>query len=300
VDANREAYVTGSTISQVFYTSQDAYQVYPTGYFAQGFITQFDGFGHFIHSTLLGSLGDTAFNAIALNAAGEVFVGGATNASSFPQNGPVVPHPTAGIVAKLSPDLNRLFYSRQEGIKVDGVALRESVPAVTATQIFSTGTEYFDIQDPRAFVDELNDDMEYTQLRNYWTGIQYINIESGAPTASQISPGWLSAQWAFDLQPATNGDPVNAKVFWIRNRWKSNQYLNIESGSLQSSAIGAGWLSARWTLERINGTINGTNVYRIRNVWQPDKCLNVESGALRASPVEPGWWSSWWVFDRVF
>jgi hypothetical protein len=296
VDANREAYVTGSTISQVFYTSQGAYQVYPTGYFAQGFITQFDGFGHFIHSTLLGSLGDTAFNAIALNAAGEVYVGGTTNASSFPQNGPVVPHPTAGIVAKLSPDLSTLLYSKQEGIQVNGVALHESVPAVTATQIFSTGTEYFNVQDPRAFVDELNDDTQYTRLRNYWIGDQYINVESGAPKTSQVAPGWWSAQWVFELQPPIFGAPADSKAFWIRNRWKPNEYLNIQSGSLQSSAIGQYWLSARLTLE----PINGTNLYRIRNVWQPDKCLNIESGIRSASPVEPGWWSSWWVFDRVF
>jgi Beta-propeller repeat len=296
VNANREAYVTGLTNSQVFYTSQGAYQVYPIGYYAQGFITQLDGFGHFIHSTLLGSNGDTAFNTVALNAAGEVYVGGATTAASFPQNGPVVAHPTAGIIAKLSPDLSTLFYSRQEGIQVNGVALQESVPAVTSTQIFSTGTEYFDVQDPRAFVTKLNDDIEYTRLRNYWIGDQYINIESGAAKTSQIAPGWLSAQWEFDLQPTTNGDPAGAKVFWIRNRGNSDQYLNIESGNLQSSPIGPGWLSARWTLE----PINGTNLYRIRNVWQPDKCLNIESGALRASPVEPDWWSSWWVFDRVF
>jgi len=98
------------------------------------------------------------------------------------------------------------------------------------------------------------------------------------------------------LQPPIFGAPADSKAFWIRNRWKPNEYLNIQSGSLQSSAIGQYWLSARWTLE----PINGTNLYRIRNVWQPDKCLNIESGILSASPVEPGWWSSWWVFDRVF
>jgi hypothetical protein len=146
----------------------------------------------------------------------------------------------------------------------------------------------------------LADDPEYTGLRSYWTGVQYINIESGAPTATQIELGWLSAEWEFDLQPTTNGDPAGAKVFWIRNRSKPDQYLNIESGTLQSTPIGPGWLSARWTLEPVNGTLAGTIVYRIRSVWQPDKLLNVESGTLGASPADPGWWSAWWVFDRVF
>ena len=295
VDASREAYVTGLTRSQVFYTSQGAYQVYPVGIDAQGFITQLDGFGHFIHSTLLGGLGNTAFNAIALNAAGEVYVGGSTTAASFPQNGPVVAHPTAGIIAKLSPDLSTLFYSRQEGVQVNGVALHESVPAVTVTQIFSAGTEYFD-DAPRAFADELNDDQEYTRLRNYWITDQYINIQSGAAKTSQIAPGWWSAQWVFELQAPTNGDPGGTKVFRIRNRWITDQFLNIESGTLQSSPAGPGWLSARWTLE----PVNGTNLYRIRNVWQPSRYLNIESGTLTASPIEPGWWSAWWTFDRVF
>jgi hypothetical protein len=200
------------------------------------------------------------------------------------------------MIAKLPPDLTAVYYSAQEGFEVNGLALRETVRSVTPTQIYSTGAAAVNNSNSQAFVAIVADDSEYTYLRNYWTGIQYINIESGAPTASQISPGWLSAQWEFDLQPATNGDPAGAKVFWIRNRWKSNQYLNVESGNLQSTPIGPGWLSARWTLE----PINGTNLYRIRNVWQPDKCLNIESGTLSASPVEPGWWSSWWVFDRVF
>jgi hypothetical protein len=295
VNANREAYVTGRTSSQVFYTSAGAYQPYPSGPFAQGFVTQFDGFGHFIHSTLIGSNGDTFFNSIAVNAAGQVYVAGSTSASTFPSNGPPVGS-LPGIIAKLPPDLTTVYYSAEEGFEVNGLALRETVPSVTPAQIYSTGAAAFNNLDSQVFVGILADDAEYTHLRNYWTGNQYINIESGAPTASQIGPGWLSAQWEFDLQPTTNGDPANAKIFWIRNRWKSNQYLNIESGNLQSTSIGPGWLSARWLLE----PINGTNVYRIRNVWQPDKCLNVESGTLRASPVEPGWWSSWWVFDRVF
>lgn len=296
VNAKRQAYVTGTTESQVFYTSQNAYQRYPVGAFAQGFITQFDGFGHFINSTLLGSTGDTSLSAIALNAAGEVYVGGGTLAASFPQNGPVDANPSAGIIAKFSPNLQTLAYSRQEGSLVTGVALQENVPAVTPTQIFSTGTTYFDTDYPGAFALALGDDQQYTRLRNNWVTDQYINIESGVAKTSQAGPGWLSAQWEFDLQPATNGDPVGAKVFLIRNRWKPDQYLNIESGSLRSSIIGPGWLSARWSLE----PINGANVYRIRNVWQPDRCLNIESGSLLASPVEPGWWSAWWTFDRVF
>jgi hypothetical protein len=296
VDANREAYITGHTSSALFPVRTGGYQTVPVWSGPEAFVTKLNGYGDFIYSTLLGGYGDTFGSSISLNAAGEVYVGGSTLSTSFPgAAGPLTPNPRAGFLSKFSTDLSTLLYTAIQGTEVHGVAVSENPPGVTSSQIYTAGFQNI-FSDPGAFVDKLNDDMEFTRLRNYWRADQYINIESGVAKTSQIAPGWLSAQWEFDLQPTTNGDPAGAKVFWIRNRWKSNQYLNIESGSLQSSAIGPSWLSARWTLE----PINGSNVYRIRNVWQPDKCLNIESGGLRASPVEPGWWSSWWVFDRVF
>ena len=295
VDANGEAYVTGHTSSSLFPIRTGGYQTVPVWSGPEAFVTKLDGRGDFIYSTLLGGYGDTFASSISLNAAGEVYIGGSTSAINFPGAGPLAPNPRAGFVAKFSTDLSTLLYTTPQGTEVHGVAASETLPGVTPSQIYTAGFQNIG-SDAAAFVDKLNDDMEYTRLRNYWIGDQYINIESGVAKTSQVDPGWLSAQWEFDLQPTTNGDPAGAKVFWIRNRWKSNQYLNIESGSLQSSAIGPGWLSARWTLE----SINGANLYRIRNVWQPDKCLNIESGILSASAVEPGWWSSWWVFDRVF
>jgi len=295
VDANREAYVTGHTSSALFPVRTGGYQTVPVWSGPEAFVTKLDGRGDFLYSTLLGSYGDTFASSIALNAAGEVYIGGNTSSTTFPGLGPLIPNPTTGFLAKFSSDLSTLLYTTEQGTAVNGVALSETLAAVTPSQIYTAGFQNIN-SDGTAFVDKVNDDIQYTRLRNYWRGDQYINIESGAAKSSQISPGWLSAQWEFDLQPTTNGDPVGAKVFWIRNRWKANQYLNIESGSLQSTQIGPGWLSARWVLE----PINGRNVYRIRNVWQPDKCLNIESGALRASPIEPGWWSAWWVFDRVF
>jgi len=290
VNANREAYVTGYTSSVLFPVRTGGYQTAFVWSGAEAFVTKLDGRGDFLYSTLLGSYGDTSASSIALNAAGEVYIGGNTSATSFPGAGPLTPNPRAGFVSKFSTDLSTLLSTTPQGTEVDGVAVSETLPGVTPSQIYTAGFQNIN-SDAAAFVDKLIDDQQYTRLRNYWIGDQYINIESGAAKTSQIAPGWLSAQWEFDLLPATG-----MKVFLIRNRWKSNQYLNIESGTLLSSAIEAGWLSARWTLE----SINGTNLYRIRNVWQSDKCLNIESGALQASRVEPGWWSSWWVFDRVF
>jgi hypothetical protein len=294
VNANREAYVTGNTSGVMFPVRTGGYQTAPVWSGPEAFVTKLDGRGDFLYSTLLGSYGDTRASSIALNAAGEVYVGGVTSSTTFPGAGPLTLNPTAGFLSKFSTDLSTLLYTAVQGTGVNGVAVSETLAAVTPSQIYTAGYQNI-YSDGAAFIDKVNDDIEYSHLRNYWKGDQYINIESGAAKSSQISPGWLSAQWEFDLQPTTNGDPVGAKVFWIRNRWKANQYLNIESGGLQSTPIGPGWLSARWVLE----PVNGSNVYRIRNVWQPNKCLNIESGALLASPIEPGWWSAWWVFDHV-
>jgi hypothetical protein len=72
-------------------------------------------------------------------------------------------------------------------------------------------------------------------------------------------------------------------VFWLQNRWKPNAYLNVESGTIQSTPIGPGWPSARWTFEQVPGT----GLYLIRNVWQRNEYLNIESGALTAGPIQP-------------
>jgi hypothetical protein len=120
----------------------------------------------------------------------------------------------------------------------------------------------------------------FQRLRNYSVQNQYINIEAGAVAVSTIGLGWLSAQWTIIAQVPVAGDPPGQFVYWIQNRWKPDQYLNVESGSIQSSPIAPGWLSARWTFE----PISGTNVFQIHNVWQPDKYLNTANGVLTAGP----------------
>ena len=35
----------------------------------------------------------------------------------------------------------------------------------------------------------------------------------------------------------------------IRNRWKTDQYLNVERGRLESGPIQSGWHSAMWVME---------------------------------------------------
>ena len=207
VNANREAYVTGHTSSALFPLRTGGYQTVPVWSGPEAFATKLDGRGDFIYSTLLGSYGgDTFASSIALNAAGEVYIGGNTSSTTFPGTVPLTLNPTAGFLSKFSTDLSTLLYTTPQGTEVRGVAVSETVPGVTPSQIYTAGFQNIN-SDAAAFVDKLNDDMEYTRLRNYWIGDQYINIESGVAKTSQVGPGWLSAQWEFDLQPATYGDP---------------------------------------------------------------------------------------------
>lgn len=300
VDANGIAYVAGVTVNPSFPTSAGAYQRQPTGAYSQGFIMEADDAGDCLRATLIGSNGDTVLDSIALNAAGEVYVSGNTKATTFPGNGPLFPHPTAGLIMKFTPDLGTLLYSRQEGMQVNGVTITESVPTVSAANVYTVGTEVLDPAHggpPKAHYAVLADDVQNVRIRNYWKPDEYINVESGVPDAGPIFSGWLSAQWTLEQQAPVYGDPVNTPVFWIHNVWKPDEYLNVENGGLESTAIAPGWLSARWVMEPVGG---GTNLYRIRNVWKQDLYLNNQNGALAATDVTPGWWSAMWTMERVY
>jgi hypothetical protein len=293
VNANNEVYLSGVTESQVFPVQTGAYQPYPSGPYSQAFVTKLDTLGHFIYSTYLGSNGDTAAKSIALSSSNEVYIAGTTQATTFPGNGPITP--PAGFFSKFSPDLSEILYSRQIGVQAQSITVAEDIPAVTPAKVYVAGET--DRNSGVSYVDRLTDDYYLSRLRNFWITDRYINTESGSAQVSQIGPGWWSAEWDFEQQPAVPGDPGGAKVFVIRNRWHSDQLLNIAAGHIQSTPVPPTLLSARWTLEPIAGH---PNVYRIRNVFVPADCLNIESGTLQASPVEPGWWSSWWTVERVF
>ncbi len=126
--------------------------------------------------------------------------------------------------------------------------------------------------------------------------------------------------------------------FRIHNRWRTDQYLNIEVGYPQSSPIQASWWSALWVIEPVPGTafvrfnnrwkpgeylniehglgvspiqdswwsamwsmepVAGANgIYRIRNAWKQDEFLNVEAGHLQCSPIQGTWWSAMWSFEQ--
>ncbi len=149
VDSGGNAYVTGFTDSADFPVTSGAYQTHfggdtgdgpsPTG---DAFVTKFDPNGKLVWSTFLGGSQDDAAGAIALDAAGDVVVAGATVSSNFPTtptgyqrsygggSGPFTVSPQGYVtinsgdafVAKLDPTGAKLLASTYLGGSGDDVA----------------------------------------------------------------------------------------------------------------------------------------------------------------------------------
>ena len=81
----------------------------------------------------------------------------------------------------------------------------------------------------------------------------------------------------------------------IKNRWKSNQHINIESGSISSSTIQPGWHSAQWTVE----SVPGTSFVKFKNRRKSNQYIHIENGKLESSTIQTGWHSAQWTVEKV-
>ncbi len=117
-DAAGNAYVAGTTSSENFPVA-NALQA-ASGGFADAFVFKLDANGNtFLYSTYLGGLGTDQARAIDIDAAGNAFVTGSTNASNFPVVNALKPNFTGfnadAFVTKLSADGASLVYSTYLG-----------------------------------------------------------------------------------------------------------------------------------------------------------------------------------------
>lgn len=159
-------YLTGATISYDFPTRRALQPYYVPGYdfdyglLPDAFITKLDATGRtLVFSTYLGSYGSDAGNAIAVDAAGNVYVAGFTganhSATDFPFVNPLPlaarlrpnPYATTGVVVKLSPDGARLLYSTPLGGVGYGDQLNDLV-VDAAGRIYVIGTAGADYDFP--------------------------------------------------------------------------------------------------------------------------------------------------------
>ncbi|MDB5539346.1 MAG: hypothetical protein JWQ89_1073 [Devosia sp.] len=78
----------------------------------------------------------------------------------------------------------------------------------------------------------------------------------------------------------------------IGSRWIASTFINSESGLPDSTTILLDWLSARWTLDPVEG-----GYVRIHSVWKPNQYLHVENGSLEVGPIRPEWQSAMWQME---
>lgn len=85
------------------------------------------------------------------------------------------------------------------------------------------------------------------------------------------------------------------KDYRVRNHWKKDQYIHIEHGIILSGLIKMKWWSARWKMEKVQGT----SFYHIKNRWKNDQYIHIENGKLECTPIEVDWLSAQWTLESV-
>lgn len=130
-DVNRNTYVVGSRYFQIPGTS-------PTSQASDVFIAKLDPSGATVFLATLSGKGSDQGSAIALDSAGNIFVGGSTTSPNFPLRNPIQAQPASGstgFLVKLSPDGSQLIYSTY----LSGTA---STSYVNAVAVDSAGSAY--------------------------------------------------------------------------------------------------------------------------------------------------------------
>ena len=145
MDAQGNAYVIGNSGSEDWPVSGNAVQTRRKNlgsYVRNVVVTKFDAAGGLIWSTFLGGSVNDYGNAIALDAAGNVVIGGYTNSSDFPTTAgayqTVLRGGTSAFIAALSPDGSTLLRSTLYG--GDGTAVVQGLVLDAAGNVVVTGT----------------------------------------------------------------------------------------------------------------------------------------------------------------
>jgi hypothetical protein len=145
VDSSGNAYVTGATTSTDFPTTTGAFQTKLTGTL-NAFVTKLNSTGTaFVYSTYLGGSGSDFTEGIAVDAAGNAYVSGATNSSDFPTLNAIQPKNAGGydaFVTKLNPTGAGLVWSTYLGGSGDENTLSTSSTGIGAIALDAADNVY--------------------------------------------------------------------------------------------------------------------------------------------------------------
>jgi len=141
VDANGNAYVTGSTYLDAFPTTPGAYDTTPNGDF-DAFAAKLNTTGSgLVYSTLLGGADEEFAYAIAVDANGDAYVAGHTRSNDFPTTAGALRTTfisfSDSFLTKLNPTGSSLSYSTYIGGQADEIV--ESVAVDSGGNAYMTG-----------------------------------------------------------------------------------------------------------------------------------------------------------------
>ena len=126
------------------------------------------------------------------------------------------------------------------------------------------------------------------------TGVVAVVNAFNKPICGTTTPTTTTAAPRPGPAPAPAPIPTTGFVRF-QNRWRANQYLHVQDGSIQSGDVQPGWWSAMWTIEQVPGS----SFVRIKNRWRTDQYLHVQNGPLESGAAESGWWSAMWTIEEV-
>lgn len=151
VNTSGVAYVVGYAVSNDFPVTNGAFQTSITNFDGAAFVAALsaDGSGLIYGTFLGGSSAGSIANAVAIDSAGDAYVGGSTSSSSFPVTSSAIQTSftsVAAFVAKLNPTGTGLLYATYlggsgfpgYGDSVNAIALDSAGDAFVAGQTYST------------------------------------------------------------------------------------------------------------------------------------------------------------------
>jgi hypothetical protein len=201
VDADGNAYVAGETMSSNFPTRNPVQPSYGGG-FQDAFVSKLNATGNdLVFSTYLGGTGTDDGEGIAVDSAGQVYVGGSTNSANFPTRNPISNHGRAFMARFNTAGTDLLFSSRfggnggsefghamtidaQGSIYLAGDTEAVDFPVVNAYQSFNRGS--FD-----AFISKISEVVTSTATVTQDTPTALATTTSsptGTPTSTNTPP----------------------------------------------------------------------------------------------------------------